>query len=141
MAISSRAKTPINWSISGYFSSSASLSRSARQPATITRRSRPRCFSRSISSIVPYDSARASPMKPQVLIDHQLGAVRLGNHPVAVQLQQPGHPLAIDEVLGTAEADQGVGAGGVSWWARTRLVYAASCTRRFDRGAVFDNDP
>ena len=45
--------------------------------------------------------------------DHQIGAVGLGNHPIAVQLQQPGHPLAVDEVLRTAEADQGVGAAGV----------------------------
>ena len=44
--------------------------------------------------------------------DHQIGPVRLADQPVAVQLQQPGHPLAVDEVLRAAEADQGVGALG-----------------------------
>ena len=61
-----------------------------------------------------YDSARASPMNPQVLTTTSSAPSGSENHPIAVALQQPGHPLAIDEVLGTAEADQGVGAVGVS---------------------------
>ena len=43
--------------------------------------------------------------------DHQIGAAGIGNQPIAAALQQPGHPLAIDEVFWAAETDQGVRAG------------------------------
>ena len=42
--------------------------------------------------------------------DHEIGPVRLGNHFITVQTQQAEHPLAIDQVLRTAEADNRVGA-------------------------------
>ena len=45
--------------------------------------------------------------------DDEIGPVRLADQLVAVELQQAEHPLAIDEVLRAAEADEGVGAFGV----------------------------
>ena len=42
--------------------------------------------------------------------DDEVGALRLVDQLVAVELQQAEHPLAVDEVLRAAEADEGVGA-------------------------------
>ena len=44
--------------------------------------------------------------------DHEVGAARIVDQLVAVELQQPQHPLAVDEVLRAAEADKGVAAFG-----------------------------
>ena len=67
---------------------------------------------RSISSIAANDSSRARSMNPQVLTTTKSAPVGSWHQLVAVQLQQTQHPLAVDEVLGTAEADEGVGAFG-----------------------------
>ena len=81
-------------------------------------------------------------MNPQVLTTTSSAPSGCGNHPVAVQLQQPGHPLAIDEILGAAEADQGEGAGGGFLGARTHwrggslpvdLIGRAVCDNGFKR--------
>ena len=93
----------------GMVSSRASFSRSARQPETITPRVSPCCFRSSISRIVAYDSSRARSMKPQVLTTTKSAPTRLVHQPIAVQLQQAQHPLAVDQVLGAAQADEGVG--------------------------------
>ena len=39
--------------------------------------------------------------------DHQVGVLRVGDQDVAVLRQEAEHPLGVDEVLGTAEADEG----------------------------------
>ena len=51
-------------------------------------------------------------MKPQVLTTTKSAPSRLVHQPVAVELQQAQHPLAVDQVLGAAEADEGVVALG-----------------------------
>ena len=53
-------------------------------------------------------------MKPQVLTTTKSAPVGLVDQLVAVELQQAEHPLAVDEVLGAAEADEGVGALGLA---------------------------
>ena len=68
--------------------------------------------SRNISWIVSCDSRLASPMNPHVLITTKSAPSGSAHHAVAVQLQQSGHALAVDQVLGTSEADQGIGAAG-----------------------------
>ena len=92
----------------------------ARRPAALPcrarpgsrRRSRPamcpRRFSSSISWIVANDSCRARSMNPQVLTTTKSAPCGSRTSSIAVELQQPQHPLAIDEVLGAAEADEGV---------------------------------
>ena len=69
---------------------------------------RPAALSSSISSIAPNDSCRACSMKPQVLTIDEIGPFRLVDQLVAVELQQPEHPLAVDQILGTAQADEAV---------------------------------
>ena len=49
-------------------------------------------------------------MKPQVLTTTKSAPLRLVHQLVAVELQQAEHPLAVDEVLRAAEADEGVAA-------------------------------
>ena len=44
--------------------------------------------------------------------DDEIGAGRLADQLVAVELQQAEHPLAVDQILGAAEADERIGALG-----------------------------
>ena len=41
--------------------------------------------------------------------DDEIAAFRLANHFIAIQAQQAGHTFAVDQVLGTAEGNEGVG--------------------------------
>ena len=53
----------------------------------------------------------ASSLDEAASVDNdEIGTFRLVNQAVAVELQQSQHPLAIDEVLGAAQADEGIGA-------------------------------
>ena len=84
---------------------------SAARPGSRTRSrpaARPCRFSSSISSIAANDSCRAASMKPQVLTTTKSAPVRLVHQLVAVELQQAEHPLAVDEVLRAAQADEAV---------------------------------
>ena len=64
----------------------------------------------SISSIAANDSCRAALDEAAGVDDDEIGPVGLVHQLVAVELQQAEHPLAVDEVLRAAEADEGVGA-------------------------------
>ena len=61
-------------------------------------------------------------MKPQVLTMTKSVPSGSCNQPIAVELQQAQHPLAVDQVLGAAQADEGVGA----LWPRAKQLWLAS---------------
>ena len=48
--------------------------------------------------------------EPAGVDDDEIGPLRLVDQPVAVQLQQAEHPLAVDQILRAAEADEGISA-------------------------------
>ena len=57
--------------------------------------------------MTPSDSCRADSMKPQVLIDDDIGTIGIGHECVAILGQLAEHALAIHGGLGTAEGDEG----------------------------------
>ena len=100
--------------------SSDSFCRSARQPETITPRSSPRALQ--LEHLVDRgERLRAGRLDEAAGVDDgEVGPLRVVHQLVAVELQQAEHPLAVDEVLGAAEADEGVAAFGRGafelWW-------------------------
>ena len=93
-------------------SSSDSFCRSARQPETITPRSLP--LPLELEHLVD-GGERLLPGRLDEAAgvdDGEVGARRVVDQLVAVELQHAQHPLAVDEVLGAAEADEGVTALG-----------------------------
>ena len=62
--------------------------------------------------MTPSDSCRAGSMKPQVLTTTTSAPSASGDEGVAVLGQLAEHALGIDEVLRTAEADEGEGRFG-----------------------------
>ncbi len=69
--------------------------------------------------------------------DGEVGAARVVHQFVTIELQQAEHPLAVDEVLRTAEADKRVAALGFA--ARTLVVkVSTTLARRFRFGSLME---